>query len=252
MKFETYQKLIGLIEEKGALYVPLLDPDKNTVEGIGEVAAKAEEAGADALLVGGSIIVRNVFEDSLKQIKKSTNLPVIIFPGYFNYVCKYADAILYLSLVSGRNPDLLIGEHVKSAPALNVIGLEPISTAYMLVSSGVTTSVEFMSNTKPIPREKPDIAIAHALAAEFIGMKLVYLETGSGANQSVPDEMIKAISSVLSIPIICGGGIKTPDEAVSKVKSGASIVVTGTILEKQKDCSNLMKEFAKAIHSVKK
>ncbi|MCC7430920.1 geranylgeranylglyceryl/heptaprenylglyceryl phosphate synthase [bacterium] len=248
MNFKTYQKLQDLIKAKGAIYVPLLDPDKKSLSEIETLVVSAEKSGADAIFVGSSILVRNSFQECLKRIKDSCTLPVIIFPGLFNYVCEYADAILYLSLVSGRNPDLLIGEHVKSAPLLKSIGLEPISTAYLLVSSGVTTSVEFMSNTKPIPRNKPDIALAHALAAEFIGMKLIYLEAGSGAKESVPEEMIRAVKSVTTIPIICGGGIRTPEEAKKKVKAGASIVVTGTVLEEKGDCEKLMNDFANAIH----
>jgi putative glycerol-1-phosphate prenyltransferase len=151
-------------------------------------------------------------------------------------------------LISGRNPDHLIGNHVIAAPIIKRMGLEAISTGYMLIDGGNTTSAEFMSNTKPIPREKSDIAVAHALAAEMIGLKMIYLEAGSGAINSVPDEMIKKVSQYCSLPIIVGGGIRTPEEARKKVEAGASFIVTGTIIE-QNSHGSLIKEFANAIHS---
>jgi putative glycerol-1-phosphate prenyltransferase len=159
-----------------------------------------------------------------------------------------ADAILFLLLISGRNPEHLIGNQVTAAPIIKRIGLEAISTGYMLIEAGKTTSAEFMSNTKPIPQNKPDIAVAHALAAEFIGMKLLYLDSGSGADFPVPDEMIQKIAKHSSLPMIIGGGIRNPEVAREKVKAGASFVVTGTINEQNSNHS-LVREFAEAVHS---
>jgi putative glycerol-1-phosphate prenyltransferase len=163
-------------------------------------------------------------------------------------VSPIADAILFLILISGRNPDYLIGNQVLAAPIVRKSGLEAISTGYMLIEAGNSTSVEFMSNTRPIPRDKTDIALAHALAAEVIGMKLIYLDAGSGAQTSVPEEMLKTIAQKSSLPIIVGGGIRTPDEARKKVEAGASFVVTGTVTELNNHHS-FIKEFAKAVHA---
>ena len=163
-------------------------------------------------------------------------------------VSSIADAILFLVLISGRNPEHLIGSQVIAAPIIRRSGLEPISTGYMLIEAGNTTSAEFMSNTKPIPRDKADIAVAHALAAEIIGMKILYLDAGSGANASVPEEMLRAIASNCALPVIVGGGIRTPEEARRKVEAGASFVVTGTVTEHNNHHS-FIKEFAEAVHS---
>ncbi|MBN2001081.1 phosphoglycerol geranylgeranyltransferase, partial [candidate division KSB1 bacterium] len=172
---------------------------------------------------------------------------VIIFPGSTKQISPYADAILFLSLISGRNPNVLIGEQVVAAPIIKSIGLEAIGTAYMFIESGNVTSAQFVSDTRPIPREKPDIAIAHALAAEYLGMKIIYLEAGSGAKYSVPEELVAAVKKYVSVPLIVGGGIRTPDEARKKVLAGAHFVVTGNVLEKNRD-PGLIKAFADAIH----
>ena len=171
---------------------------------------------------------------------------MISFPGGASQVVPTADAILFLSLISGRNPELLIGEHVKAAPLIREYGVEAIPTGYMLIQSGTLTSVEFMSNTQPIPRNKVDIAIAHALAAEYLGMKLIYLETGSGAGASVPDEMVQAVVNYVSTPVIVGGGIRDPEEARAKVAAGASFVVTGSVVE---DDHQRLREFSQAVHT---
>jgi len=181
----------------------------------------------------------------VKEIKAHVKVPVTIFPGNANQVSRHADAILFLSLISGRNPHLLIGEQVKAAPAIKEFGLEPIPTGYMLIESGAPTSVQFMSDTQPIPRNKPDIAKAHALAAEYLGMKMVFLEAGSGAENPVPDNIVRQVKDFISIPIIVGGGIKDPNIARNKVKSGASFVVIGNFLEED---DSLVREFADAIH----
>jgi len=188
-----------------------------------------------------------IFDELVKQIKNAVTIPVIIFPGGVQQISRHADAILFMSVISGRNPDLLISQHVMGAPIVKMLNLEAISTGYMLIESGRVTSAEFMSNTKPIPRDKPDIAVAHALAAEYLGMKLIYLEAGSGALHPVPDEMIQAVSRICSLPVIVGGGIRTPELAQQKVKAGASFIVTGNVLEKEKK-NGIIQDFAKAIH----
>lgn len=243
-----YQKLLTTSQSKGAGYFVLIDPDKIESGKLPAFVEQATLAGVDSFLVGGSLIVDDSFEQSIKTIKKHTKVPVVIFPGGVMQISKDADAILFLSLLSGRNPEHLIGSQVLAAPIIKKIGLEAISTAYMLVESGKITSAEFMSNTRPLPRHKPDIAVAHALAAEILGFKFIYLEAGSGADQSVPEEMIGAIAKHCSVPLIVGGGLKTPEEARKKVQAGAKFIVTGTILEKNGN-ANLMKDFAAAIHN---
>jgi putative glycerol-1-phosphate prenyltransferase len=241
----VYQKLLKIKEEKGAGFLVLLDPDRLSIPEIINLAKKSEKGGADGFLVGSSLLLSSRFDESIKQIRSNVRLPVIIFPGNANQVSKYADAILFLSLVSGRNPHLLIGEQVKAAPMIKEFGLEPIPTGYLIIESGKATSVQFMSDTQPIPNDKPDIAKAHALAAEYLGMKFVFLEAGSGAENPVPDLIIKEIKDFISIPIIVGGGIREPEAAYKKVKNGASFVVIGNALEKD---DSIIKEFAKAIH----
>ncbi len=243
----VFKKMLDVWGEKGAGYFVLLDPDKRPVEELVSVAKACEAHSADGLLIGGSILFSSDFDGMIKQIKHSVSIPVILFPGNGRQLSGYADAVFFLSLISGRNPSYLIGEQVLSAPTIQSLGLESIPTGYMLVESGNTTSVEFMSGTRPLPREKPDIAVAHALAAEYLGMKMVYLEAGSGAEYSVPEEMIQAVREAVSIPLIVGGGIRTPDEAQEKVKAGASFIVTGNVLEEEKDFI-LIGEFARAIH----
>lgn len=244
----TFERILKIKAAKGAGYFVLIDPDKWRHEQIVELAYQANKAGADAILIGGSLLLSSSFDDLVSKITKRIDIPLIIFPGSPTQVSRYADAVFFLSLISGRNPTYLIGEQVKAAPAIKILGLEAIPVGYMLVESGNITSAEFMSNTRPIPRDKPDIAKATALAAEFMGMKMVYLEGGSGAKWSVPDEMVTAVSEYVSIPLIVGGGIRKPEEAHRKVKAGASFVVTGNVLEKQID-AGLIREFAASVHT---
>ena len=244
----TYERLLNVRQERGAGYFVLLDPDKSNRDQLPSFVREATEAGVDGFLVGGSLMLTDEFEEHLRTIKQNTTVPVVIFPGSLMQVSSIADAILFLVLISGRNPEHLIGSQVVAAPILRRSGLEAISTGYMLIEAGNTTSAEFMSNTKPIPRDKPDIALAHALAAEIIGMKFVYLDAGSGALSSVPEEMLRLIARRCSLPIIVGGGIRTPEEARKKVEAGASFVVTGTVTELNNHRS-FIREFAEAVHA---
>lgn len=245
---KTYERLMAIRKERGAGYFVLLDPDKVNEGQLPSFVKEATEAGVDAFLIGGSLLLRNDLEKQIQSIKENTNAPVLIFPGSLMQVSSAADAILFLVLISGRNPEHLIGNQVIAAPIIRRCGLEPISTGYMLIEAGTTTSAEFMSNTKPIPRDKPDIALAHVLAAEIIGMKMVYLDAGSGAQVSVPEEMLKTITRHSHLPVVVGGGIKTPEEARRKVEAGASFIVTGTATEANHHRS-FIREFAEAVHS---
>ena len=242
-----YEKLLALKKSRGAGYLVLIDPDKQPLDEVVSFARHCEDSGVDGFLIGGSLLFSNRFDELIHAVKQAVSIPVILFPGNGQQLSPHADAILFLSLISGRNAHYLIGEQVLSAPKIKALNLEPISTGYILVESGKTTAAEFMSHTKPVPEEKPEIAVAHALAAEYLGMKFVYLEAGSGAERSVPEAMVHAVSHSVSIPVIVGGGIRTPEDARVKVKAGASFIVTGNVLEKKKN-THLIKDFAKAIH----
>ncbi|HLG31859.1 MAG TPA: geranylgeranylglyceryl/heptaprenylglyceryl phosphate synthase, partial [Ignavibacteriaceae bacterium] len=206
-----------------------------------------EDSGVDAFLVGGSLMTSGNFDSFIRKVKMETSLPAIIFPGSLNQISSTADAILFLSVISGRNAEHLIGKHVIAAPIIKNSGIEPISTGYIIVESGVTTTAVYMSGSMPVPRHKPEIAAATALAAEYLGMKFIYLEAGSGADNPVPDEMVKAVSNVCKIPIIVGGGLRSPAEARNKVENGASLIVTGNFFENENNWG-LVKDFASAIH----
>ncbi|MBN2460187.1 MAG: geranylgeranylglyceryl/heptaprenylglyceryl phosphate synthase [Candidatus Cloacimonetes bacterium] len=247
---KVYDKLIKLAKHQ-ASYFCLLDPDKIDKQQARKHATACEVNGADGILVGGSLMLNNNFDENLKAIKESVSIPVIIFPGIFNFVSPHADALLLLSVVTSRNPQMLIGEQVRAAPLIRYYKLEAIGTAYMLIESGNNTSVHYMSGSFPIPRTKNDIAIAHALASEYLGFKLLYLDAGSGAQYSIPDTMIREIKKNVSLPLVVGGGIKTPEEAAEKANAGADFIVTGDILEKQWDVQ-LIKDIAAAVHSVKR
>lgn len=241
-----YSTLLDKLSTERALYFILLDPDRFHGVDLEEFANSCAVAGVDGFLVGGSLMVSGDFDLAIKTLKNLTHLPVIIFPGGLSQISPYADAILFLSIISGRNPEHLIGKHVLAAPMIKRHGLEAISTGYMLIESGRKTTAEYMSGSMPIPRHKPEIAVATALAAEFLGMKFVYLEGGSGADQPVPYEMVHAVSKNISIPVIVGGGIRTPETAARMVESGAKIIVTGNHFEDKKNWS-LLNDFADAV-----
>ncbi len=246
----TYDRLLSIKEEKGAGYIILIDPDSGDTEELLDTAQKSAAFGADVIFIGGSLVSTDTLDLLIAGIKQRVEIPVVLFPGGSRQISKEADAVLFMSLISGRNPWFLIGEHVYAAPVIKKLSLETIPTGYMLVESGKITSVEFMSDTKPIPSDKPDIAAAHAMAAQFLGMKLIYLEAGSGALRPVPDKMVKYVSSGVSLPVIVGGGIRDPKEAEAKVKNGASFVVTGTVIEE--GSTAIVREFADAVHSAGK
>lgn len=244
---KIYNHLLNIIKEKGAAYLILLDPDKLTESKLPGFLKHCEKSGVDGFLIGGSLMVNGDFDSFIKNVKVNTTLPTIIFPGSITQISSFADAILFISVVSGRNSEHLIGKHVLSAPSIKRSGIEPISTAYVLIESGSTTTAIYMSGSLPVPRNKPEIAAATALASEYLGMKLIYLEAGSGADQPVPNEMVKAVSDQCTIPIIVGGGIRNPETAREKVKNGASIIVTGNFFENENNW-DLIKDFASAVH----
>lgn len=243
-----FHYLTETIKKRGTAFCVLIDPDKSDAGKLREFAENSKDLDVDALFVGSSLLLNDTFDKTVRKVKSWAEIPVILFPGSPKQVSRFADAILFLSLISGRNPNFLFGDHVVAAPSIREYNIEPIPTGYMLIESSNVSTTEYISNTRPIPRNKPDIAAAHALAAEYIGLKLLYLEAGSGSSQTVPNEMISAVKKVSSLPLIVGGGITSPELAQEKVKAGADIIVIGNKLENnwQKD---LVKEYADAVHS---
>ena len=214
------------------MWAILLDPDKVDLKNFKELVEKISHAKPDLLLVGGSFISEQKLSKLVKKLKKYCQIPVLLFPGGPTQITSHADALMLLSLISGRNAEYLIGKHVEAAPILHHSGLEIIPTGYLLIENGRSTSVEYISNTKPIPRDKTDIALATALAGEMMGLKMLYLEAGSGAKKPVPLKMISAISKYSRLPIIVGGGIKTRTRMLKAWAAGADLVVVGTAFEK--------------------
>lgn len=220
----------------------LIDPDKfSSVEAV----ANAETNGVDYIFIGGSLLSKGSFTKCVDVIKEHTKLPLVIFPGHIDQVSDKADAILFLSLISGRNAENLIGKHVQAAPMLKKTQLEILPTGYMLIDGGRVTTATYMSNTVPIPHDKNDIAACTALAGEMLGLKLIYMDTGSGADRHVSLKMIKEVKKNISIPLIVGGGIRNPEDAYEICRAGADIIVIGTIAEQQ---PQLVEQIAKAVH----
>ena len=210
----------------------LVDPDKHSEHDFAAFISDILALKPDYILIGSSIIVKSSVEKAAQQIKSTTDIPLILFPGHFNQLNNFVDGVLLLSLISGRNPDLLIGQHVLAAPILAKIDAEILSTGYMLIDGGKSTSVSYISNTLPIPQDKNDIAICTAMAGQFIGMKYIYLDAGSGAINSVPFSMVSSVADSIDLPLIVGGGIKDMKTIERYWESGANLVVIGNALER--------------------
>ena len=213
-------------------FAVLIDPDKSTPASIRNLAVIAVKAGVDYFFFGGSLLTSNEGGEQIRMLKEHAEIPVILFPGSSLQVYPDADGILLLSLISGRNPEMLIGKHVESAALLKASKLEIIPTAYMLVDGGKPTSVSYISNTLPIPADKPDIAACTALAGEMLGLKLIYMDAGSGALNPVSSEMISKVKQETSLPLIIGGGISDISKAKNALEAGADIIVIGNAIEK--------------------
>ena len=227
-------------------FAVLVDPDKVNDSDVEQLIVLATAAKVDYFLVGGSLVVSNYLDECVQLIKSRCNIPVILFPGSPSQVSKFADALLYLSLISGRNADLLIGQHVVSAPVVKQSGLEIISTGYMVIDGGAPTTVSYISNAAPIPADKNEIAVCTAMAGEMLGMKLIYMDAGSGAKMAISEEMISMVAKAIEVPLIIGGGIIEPEKAYLNCKAGADCIVVGNAIEKD---PSLIKEMALAVHS---
>ncbi|OGJ91065.1 MAG: hypothetical protein A2268_01895 [Candidatus Raymondbacteria bacterium RifOxyA12_full_50_37] len=235
-----------LFRKSGASYVVLIDPEKLDQATGAETASRCSAAGVDALFVGGSTSDEAQFERVVTAIKSTSSIPVIIFPGNAHQIVRSADAVLFMSLLSGRNPRFLIEEQLKGVPRIREYGLETISMGYLLVASDKPSAVERVSQTTPIGRDDNDCALTHALAAQYFGMDAVYLEGGSGVGLPVPVEMVRHVRQGISIPLIVGGGIKSPDDAAERVAAGANVIVTGNVLEAT-GSARLLREFVQAV-----
>lgn len=223
----------------------LVDPDRVGVKDIERIRDKCKAAGVDYFFVGSSILTGDNSEKCVELLRVS-EIPVILFPGDSMQISNKADALLFLSLISGRNAEMLIGRHVIAAPYLKRSGLEVISTGYLLIDSGAPTAAGYMSNTSPIPHSKDDIAVATAMAGEMLGLKLIYLDAGSGAKYPVNRRMIEQVSKNISVPLIIGGGITSPEKAIENCYAGADIIVIGNAIEKDEE---LIFDMASAIHA---
>jgi len=247
MKIAVYQSLVEKKKTGKKSFAVLIDPDKVSSSSLNELINLSVEAKVDYFFVGGSLVVTDHLDECIQQIKSSCTIPVLLFPGSPSQISKHADALLYLSLISGRNADMLIGQHVVSAPFVKKSGLEIISTGYMVIDGGAATTVSYISNATPIPADKPDIALCTAMAGEMLGMKLIYMDSGSGAKKAVAEEMISLVAKNIGVPIIVGGGIRDAEKAYLNCKAGADVIVVGNAIEKD---ASLIKEIAAAIHSV--
>jgi phosphoglycerol geranylgeranyltransferase len=247
MKNKLYQHFVKNKQQGQKSLAVLIDPDKVDGEKIDQLVALGTESRVDYFFVGGSLIISNNLDECIQQIKSSCNIPVVLFPGSPAQVSKYADALLYLSLVSGRNAELLIGQHVVSAPFVRKSGLEIMPTGYMVIDGGAPTTVSYISNATPIPSDKNEIALCTAMASEMLGMKLIYMDAGSGAKRPITESMIAMVAANIEAPLIVGGGITDPEKAYLNCKAGADVIVIGNAIEKD---PALIKEMANAVHSI--
>lgn len=244
---KIYTSFIERKAKKEKAFAVLVDPDKVTPAGIIELASKCIAAKVDYIFLGGSLVITDHLDECVQQLKASCDIPVILFPGSPSQVSRYADALLYLSMISGRNPELLIGQHVVSAAAVKKSQLEVISTGYMVIDGGAPTTVSYISNATPIPADKADIAMCTAMAGEMLGMKVIYMDAGSGARNPITETMISRVASQVEVPIIVGGGIRDAEKAYRNCKAGADIIVVGNAIEND---LSLIKELADAVHAV--
>ncbi len=226
-----YQQILLAKKEKQKLLAILIDPDKKTVSEISSLSEKIKQSNATHIFVGGSIVEENVMDGFVLELKKHLELPIVIFPGHPSQISHHADGLLFLSLLSGRNPEYLIEHHINSVEILHDSNLEIIPTGYILIDGGKETAVQRVSQTIPIERENTNLAYKTAKAGEYLGKKIIYLEAGSGAYKSVPFEMIQKISQNTTIPLIVGGGIRSKEAIEDAYAAGADLVVIGTAFE---------------------
>ena len=228
------------------LHFTLIDPDEQSPEEAAKMAEAAQKANSDGILVGGSITDQDDLNLTVKAIKENTDLPVVLFPGNISGVSKHADAILFMSLLNSTNPYWITGAQALSAPSIKKMGIETIPMGYLIIEPGGT--VGWVGDAKPIPRKKSDLALAYSMAAEFLVMRVIYLEAGSGADSHIPLDFIMKVKKLTNLIIIVGGGIRTAKDAKEVSQAGADIVITGTVVEETEDAYEKIKELTDAIH----
>ncbi len=232
--------------KKRKLHLTLLDPEEQSPDRALDIAKEAIAGGTDGIMLGGSTTNSSELDETTKKLKENVDLPIILFPGNISGVSRYADAIFFMSLLNSTNPYWITGAQALGAPIIKKSGIETLSMGYLVVEPGGT--VGWVGDAKLIPRSKPEIAVAYAMAAEFFGMKLLYLEAGSGAGGPVPEEMITAVKEMTDIMVVVGGGIRTREDAARVAAAGADIVVTGTVVE---DCSNVKDKIEELVKGIK-
>lgn len=237
-------KIIDLFQKPLKQLAVLVDPDKQSDGDHEKIARLAQEAGVDFFFVGGSLLTSDSLFHCIRILKENSSIPVVLFPGNTYQVSRNADAMLFLSLISGRNPDMLIGMHVIAAPYIKLSGLETLPTGYMLIDSGKPTSVSYMSNSFPIPNDKKDIAACTAMAGEMLGLRLIFMDAGSGAKTPVPAEMIRFVKDSIGVPLLVGGGLRTPEAARKTLQAGADVIVVGNRFEHHPE---LIADFAEVV-----
>jgi phosphoglycerol geranylgeranyltransferase len=233
----------GKLTANQKMLAVLIDPDSTNLQKLQQTCTLCNQEKVDLILVGGSLITNGFWDNCIETIKSLTNIPVVLFPGNILQVHPKADAILFLSMISGRNPDLLIGKHVLAAPGLKKSNVEVIPTGYMIVDGGNITSVMYMSNTTPIPHNKSNIAACTALAGEMLGLRVIYMDSGSGAKLPISEQMIAEVRNTVKTPIFVGGGIKSSENALKAWQAGANVVVVGNAIEEN---PNLILELIEA------
>jgi putative glycerol-1-phosphate prenyltransferase len=243
-----YDKLVTAKSNGEKKFVVLIDPDKLRLNNIDHIINISLKSKVDYFFIGGSLVVNNMLDQCLVKIREACDIPMILFPGSSMQISYRADALLFLSLISGRNAELLIGKQVQTAPYIKMSPLEYISTGYMLIDGGIPTTVSYISNTQPIPNNKVDIAMATAMAGEMLGHKLIYMDAGSGAKVPISTDMINGVAGAIDIPLIIGGGIKDPQKAFDNVRAGADVIVVGDAIEKD---PSLIVDLSAAVHSFK-
>ena len=248
MRASIYKNQLLKTETNRKAFAVLLDPDNLSRESCLNILALSETHHVDYFFMGGSLVTTQNQAALIQLIKENSSIPVILFPSNSLHIDQQADGILLLSLISGRNPEFLIGQHVLAAPLLKASPLEILPTGYMLVDTGRQTTASYMSGTTPLPYDKPAIAACTAMAGELLGMKFIYLDGGSGALKPISPEMISAVKKAIDVPLIIGGGIKTKEMAYAAYKAGADIIVVGNEIEKNPgflaEVSEVLKSFS--------
>ena len=239
--------LLDKIESEGSIHITLIDPEEVTPPQASRIVNKAKLSDTSAIMIGGSTFVSSAhLDDVVKAVKRTVKIPIILFPNNVTGISRYADAIWFMSLLNSVDPYFLIGAQILGAPLVKKFGIEPIPLGYLIVGEGGTAGV--VGRAIPIPYNKPELAAAHALAGEYLGMRFIYLEAGSGAKNPVPPDMIRAVRHYVDVPMIVGGGIRSREQALAAASAGADIIVTGNVVEE----SGMRRRVSEIIEGIKR